>query len=178
MRAVLLLPVTASMLVVAGCGSNGRHEAAQSSSHRDLALVAQAPAVEIASPVELQQLRSYRSNTHRSVRAARPLPAKRSQAVRPELSTASLAATPATVLAVPAVYHPVPAADSHNDRELAPGKTVTVIPASSGPSTTADWPDEAARARGEATVGVHGGGTCRGGGRGPGIARAPRPDFR
>ncbi|MDQ3223879.1 MAG: hypothetical protein M3Q75_10485 [Gemmatimonadota bacterium] len=81
-----------------------------------------------------------------------------------------MAVTPPVALAPPA-----PA----NDRELLPGKTVTLIPASTGSSAGPDETEALPEGRGRPMV-VRGGGRCRGGGRGPGIgiAGAPRPDFR
>jgi hypothetical protein len=165
MRTIVLFPLTALVAVAAGCGSGGREQATGSVPQRDLTLVQQTPAVEIASPVETQQLRVQ----HRTVRHSQ-------LAVR--LAAVTL---PAPVLAIPEpVAQPVstPAA-SANDRELLPGKTITVIPASSTPSTGSDGTDELPATRGRTKV-AHGGGGCRGRGRGPGIgmAPAPRPDFR
>jgi hypothetical protein len=71
---------------------------------------------------------------------------------------------------------PVEDADAGAGRELAPGKTVTIIPASAGPATVAEepeWGPVADRSRG---VMVGGGPRCRprggvrGGVRGIGIA--------
>jgi hypothetical protein len=91
---------------------------------------------------------------------------------------------PATpVLPVDQTVHLVkatsPAAQPVGDRELPPGKTVTVIPTSSGPSVAAEPGDEFPSIR-TGTLGGHGGGRCPPRGRGPGIgiAGAPRPDFR
>ena len=165
MRTVLLLPLTALVSIAAGCGSAGNEQATRSVPRRDLTLVQQTPAVEIASPVETQQLRVQ----HRTVRHSQ-------LAVR--LAAVTL---PAPVLAVPVpVGQPVSTpATPADDRELLPGKTITVIPASSTPSTGSEGTDELPATRGR-TMAAHGGGGCRGRGRGPGIgmAPAPRPDFR
>jgi hypothetical protein len=171
MRTIFLLPLTALVVVVAGCGSEAREQAARSVPQRDLTLVPQTPAVEIASPVETHQLR-VQLRTVRPTFSSRPL--------EPKVSFASVT-VPAPVLAIPEpVAQPAStAAASANDRELLPGKTVTVIPVSNTPSTGSDGPDELPAARGRTMV-AHGGGGCRGRGRGPGIgiANAPRPDFR
>lgn len=174
MRSIVLLPLTALVAVAAGCGSEVREQAARSSPQRDLTLVAQTPAVEIASPVEMQHLRLQRRTLRHSQWGARLAPAPRSSPLEPKLGLAAVAA-PAPI---PAAPEPV-AQPASNGRELLPGKTVTVIPASNGPSTGSDRTDELPAARGR-TMGAHGGGTCRGRGRGPGIgiANAPRPDFR
>ena len=171
MRTIVLFPLTALVAVAVGCGSVGREQATGSVPQRDLTLVRQTPAVEIASPVETHQLRVQ----HRTVR-----PAFGSRSLEPKVSFASVTA-PAPALAVPEpVAQPVSTpANPANDRELLPGKTITVIPASSTPSTGSDGPDELPATRGRTKV-AHGGGGCRGRGRGPGIgmAPAPRPDFR
>jgi hypothetical protein len=165
MRTVFLLSLTALVAVVAGCGSVGREQATRSVPQRDLTLVPQTSAVDIASPVETQQLRVQHQTVRHSQLAVR-------------LAAVTL---PAPVLAVPVPgAQPVrmPATPA-NDRELLPGKTITVIPASSTPSTGSDGTDELPATRGRTKV-AHGGGGCRGRGRGPGIgmAPAPRPDFR
>jgi len=178
MRPLFLLPLTALVAVVGGCGSEVRDQAAPSVPQRDLTLVPQTAQVEIASPVETQQPQ----------RAARLARAPRSSPLEPKPELAAVAAPLAALGAgsVPVLAAPEPlaqpvtmASTSDNDRELLPGKTVTVIPASSGPSPGSDSADEPPAARGRTMV-VRGGGTCRGGGRGPGIgiAGAPRPDFR
>jgi hypothetical protein len=177
MRTVVLLPFAAVAAVLTGCGSQGRESAARSVPQRDLTLGAQTRELDIASPVELQALRTQ----YQTVRPSRTL--RRSSAQR----SSPVVAQPAPAAAVPTVVlvsHPVaePAStpsEPANDRELLPGKTVTLIPASSGPSTTPEWTDEGPPARGRTMV-VGGGGRCPGRGRGPGIgiATAPRPDFR
>lgn len=186
MRTSSLLPLTALLAVVAGCGSEARVQAGRSVPQRDLTLVTQTAEVKIASPVEMQQLRVRQAATRRSPPAARPVSATRShRALEP--SVAAVAAPLATLAAGSA---PVPAAEpaaqpaataltSDNPRELLPGTTVTIIPASTGPSPGSGTADEAPPERGGIMV-VRGGGTCRGRGRGPGIgiATAPRPDFR
>jgi hypothetical protein len=163
MRAIVLFPLTALVAVAAGCGSAGREQGTRSVPQRDLTLVQQTPAVEIASPVETQHLRVQ----HRTVRHS-------------QLTVRLAAVTlPAPVLAVPElVTQPVSTpATPANDRELLPGKTITVIPASSTPSTGSDGTDELPATRGRTKV-AHGGGGGRGRGPGIGMAPAPRPDFR
>jgi hypothetical protein len=171
MRTIFFFPLTALVAIAAGCGSEAREQAGRSVPQRDLTLVPQTPAVEIASPVETHQLR-VQQRTVRPAFSSRPL--------EPKVSFASVT-VPAPVLAIPEpVAQPAStAAASANDRELLPGKTVTVIPVGNTPSTGSDGPDELPAARGRTMV-AHGGGGCRGRGRGPGIgiANAPRPDFR
>jgi hypothetical protein len=187
MRSVFLLPLATVVAVAAGCGSQVSEQAARSAPQRDLTLAPSALAVDIASPVELKQLRIQHRTVRPSQRTARPASARRSSSVEPNLVLAAAAplaargAGSAPVLAVPEpAAQPVsPASDQRNDRELLPGKTVTLIPASSGPSTAPEWTDELPPADGGTMV-VRGGGRCRPPGRGPGIgiAAAPRPDFR
>jgi hypothetical protein len=178
MRTIVLLPLTALVAVAAGCGSGAREPAARALPQRDLTLVTQTAQVEVASPVELQQLRTHRRTVRPSQPAARPALVRRSGPLQPRVVLATLAA-PVVAAAEPVAQPASPASNSINDRELLPGKTVTVIPASSGPSIDPDRTDELPAAQGRTMV-ARGGGTCRGRGRGPGIgiAGAPRPDFR
>jgi hypothetical protein len=144
MRRLLLLPAIIVVTTLAGCASEEGEQATASLPPRDLTLQAQGPALEIASPVELQQIRTR----NQTVRTSRP--------------------TPAAVV-VPAVSLPAPMRvdqpattefEEINDGELPPGKTVTLIPASAGPSPGTD----------EANVG-----SCRPRSPRPGIGIAARP---
>lgn len=176
MRSIVLLPLAALVAVVAGCGFDAREQslpqaergAARPVPQRDLTLMTQTPEVRIASPVEMQQLRPQ----GRTSSPARRPAARESRALEPTVVRAVL---------VTAAPEPVaqPASTPANDRELLPGRTVTLIPASSGPSSSPDVTDEFPEAHGP-TLGVRGGGKCGGRGRGPGIgiATGPRPDFR
>jgi hypothetical protein len=173
MRTVYLLPL-AALAVVAGCGSEEREQTARSVPQRDLTLVTQTAEVKIASRLETQQLRIHRT-VHPSQPAARPTPAARARPVAPKVVLAAVSAPAAAEpIAQPATEASIP-----NDRELLPGKTVTLIPASSGPSVGPDGTDDIPAAEGGGMV-ARGGGTCPGRGRRPGIgiATAPRPDFR
>jgi hypothetical protein len=177
MRTILLLPLTALVAAVAGCGTETRERATGSLPTRDLTLVTQSSELKIASPVETGQLRPQLRSAHPSERVAWPRAARRTSPPEPKLRLAVFT-EPAPILA-PA--EPVERPDSAaatplDDHELPPGKTVTVIPASSGPSPGSDEAGEPP-AEGRTRV-AHGGGTCRGRGRGPGITGAPRPDFR
>jgi hypothetical protein len=170
MGKIFLLPLPVVVIAVAaGCGSEGRKQTALALPPRDLTLQAQTAEIEIASPVELQQLRPRRQTMRPSRRTTRPRPA----AIVAEPVVTLAVADSAPQSASPA---PIPA----NDRELLPGTTVTVIPASSGPSTTPEWTDEPPRTKGPGFVVVRGGGTCppRGVRRGIGVAAFPRPHFR
>jgi hypothetical protein len=180
MRTILLLPLPALMAVVAGCGFGATEQRTRSVPRRDLTLVTQTAAtgVAIVSPVETQQLRIPR----RAPRVSRPAtgraPVARISAVEPRVGLA-VGAVSAPLLAEPVAQPAAMAPTPGSDRELLPGKTITLIPASSGPSVGVDPADDFPAVRGGTLV-VRGGGTCRGRGRGPGIgiATAPRPDFR
>ena len=173
MRTTFLLPLSALVALVAGCESEGGERAAGSVPERDLTLVTHTSEVKFASSVE----------TQKPQRTARPAQAPRSRRLAPTVKLAAvaepLAALGAPVVAAEPVAQPAStAATPDNDRELPPGKTITLIPASSGPSTS---PDEAEEFPPEGrTIVARGGDTCRGRGRGPGIgiAAAPRPGFR
>ena len=127
---------------------------------RDLTLQqTPAPEVEIASPVELARVPTERPATQRGRRAHRPAAARHPEASAPEVAPATLTPTPAsahptaTALATSAPE----AADPH---ALAPGQSVTIIPASSGPTTLTDWTDQrpSGRERGvDVGAGGHGG---------------------
>lgn len=171
MRPIFLLPLSALVAVIAGCGSEPTERAARSVPQRDLTLVTQTSEVRFASPVEVQQFRTHRRTSRPSQWAARLAPAPRPSPLAPKVRLASVVASAPEPVAQPAASTPA------SDRELLPGKTVTVIPASSGPSIGTDRTDEIPAVEGRTMV-ARGGGTCRGRGRGPDIARAPRPDFR
>jgi hypothetical protein len=169
MRNISLLPLAALLAVAAGCGTEVKEQTSSSVPRRDLTLVTQSAQVEVASPLETQMLRTSRRGVHSSRMAARLAPVAAAAPV--------LAAPQPVVQPVPAA----PAATPTSNRELPPGKTVTLIPVSSGPSNGTDKGADAFPAERGHTVRAHGGGgTCRGGGRGPdiGMAPAPRPDFR
>jgi hypothetical protein len=174
MRSLLLVPFAALAAVVIGCRTQETGQAALSKPPRDLALPAQGPEVAIASPVELGQVRPHQ--TARPVhRTPRPAPAPRQRLAASNSAPAAVPVVQATYLVEP-LNTP---ADPMNDRELPPGKTVTLIPASSGPSTAIEPSDEIPAVR-SGSYGGRAGGRCGPRGRRPGIgiAAAPRPDFR
>ena len=187
MRAASILPLAFTAAVLAGCAAEtpqtsdeetaARGVEATALPDRDLTLqVPAAPAVEVASAIEL-----FRPAEPRPARRARISP-KRAPAPAPdpapEAAPAAQAAAPVPALAVAEVLaEPAPVEDlvQGSGRELAPGKTVTIIPASSGPSSTPEDPSWGAAEAGRGTIIVGGGGrggTCRprGGVRGIGIA--------
>jgi hypothetical protein len=184
MRAASILPLAFIAAVLAGCAAESPQTANQESAslgvegtalaNRDLTLqTAATPAVEVASAVEL----SRAAPEPKPVRRARVSP-KPAPAPVPEAAPAAPAAVPDSTVAVAEVLaEPAPVEDVAlgAGRELAPGKTVTIIPASSQPSFA---PDDSSWAYPEAGWGTSirggggGGGKCRprGGVRGIGIA--------
>ena len=160
MRAAFLLPL--AVIAAAGCGSANRRQTA-SVSERDLTLSTSATEAEVASPIELQrpvpqETRQVVRRPHRRA-AATFQPTIVPAVVRETIARAPGATTPA---AEPVAVLSGPA-DPH---ELLPGKTVTIIPASSGPTPTTDNPRDPAEARGGmgGTIGIGGGCHGRGGG--------------
>lgn len=165
MRIVMLLPLALAAVAAGGCrtASEGTEQAALGVPQRDLTLQqTPAPGVEIASPVELARTPTERATTQRPRRVHRPAPVRPPEATTPEVAPATLTPTPAPVqLVATALAASAPQeADPH---ALAPGESVTIIPASSGPTTPADWTDQRpeGRERGvEVGAGGHGG-RCR-----------------
>jgi hypothetical protein len=165
MRFVTLLPLALAVVAAGGCrtASEGTEQAALGVPRRDLTLQqAPAPEVEIASPVELARVPAVRPTTHHPRRALRSAPARHPEASAPDVAPATLTPTPApaqpagTALAARAPEE----ADPH---ALAPGQSVTIIPASSGPTAPAGWTDQlpSGRERGVQMGGGGHGGRCR-----------------
>jgi hypothetical protein len=182
MRAAFLLPLAFTTALLAGCGSAVPRPPEQATAtrrgalpDRDLTLRAATPAaVVVASPVELARPVTAPRRT------SRPAVARKSAGVptpeRPP-AAAPVAAEPVAAEPVAAAAAPVEPAPEERSagagRELAPGRTVTLVPASSGPTVEADEDDSwlpSERPRG--VLGGSGGGTCRprGGMRGIGVA--------
>ena len=170
MRALSLIPL-AFVVAVAGCGSEPEQTGRASGvPHRDLTLQeAPAPDLAVASAVELPQPHPERPRVQRPQRSPH-------SALAPSRNHAAPDAAPATAaVAVPAVAPaPAPAAapplvdEAADPHALAPGRTITIIPASSGPSMGSDrgeneMPSRAGRAI--IMAGGHGD-TCRGHGAG------------
>ena len=185
MRRVSLLPFALAATVAAGgCGpaSDGAEQTASRPPRRDLTLSqAEAPEVEVASPVELARAPVQRRAAPRPERARRPARVPRPVAAEPE--SASAASVPTTVpVPAPAQAEPVHLAartdsEAPDPHALAPGQTVTAIPVSNGPSSAGpmDAPTGTDQLRGD-DDGIHGGvrgGGCkpRGTGRRPGGTR-------
>jgi hypothetical protein len=183
MRTASLLPLGCVAVLIAACGSEvpgvpEREETAARAAEprpRDLTLqVSQLPPAEVASPVELA--RPYASPA--TTRTPRPRPRPKPQpAAEPENAPAvvptALPVAPAAPILTEALGDPAPVDDAGSGgRELAPGKTVTVIPVSSGPTLEADEDDSWLPSEQPRGIIVGGGDRCRrrGGVRGIGIA--------
>ena len=159
MRAAFFLSL--AVVALAGCGSAKPRQTA-SVSERDLTLSTSATEAEVASPIELQ--RPVPQGTKQVVRRPHRRAATSFQptlvraVLRETIARAPVSTTPAAE-PVAVVSEP---ADPH---ELLPGKTVTIIPASSGPTPTTDNPRDPAEARDGmgGTIGIGGGCHGRGG---------------
>jgi hypothetical protein len=185
MRAAIL-PLAFTAAVLAGCASESPQTANQETAsrsvegaalpERDLTLqTPAAPAVEFASPVELSRAAPEPRPARRTRVSPKPAPAPAPDPV-PEAAPAAQAAVPDSTVAVAEVLaEPAPVEDVGVGRELAPGKTVTIIPASSGPTFTPEEPSWGPAEPGRGPIigdGEGRGGRCRprGGVRGIGIA--------
>lgn len=170
MRSLFLVPLAAAALGAAGCGSPPPAVEAGQVPRRDLTLQPDdAPRVEVASPVELARAlpAEHRTGTRaRKVRRAARTTAPASPASAPaaaDVPSLTPAAVAAAAPASPASYEPP------DPQALAPGQTVTVLPASTGasgaPASTDDPLPDAQRgdSRGVTIRRGHGG-SC--GGRG------------
>jgi hypothetical protein len=169
-----ILSLAFTVAVLAGCATESP-KASNQETGRDLTLqTPTTPAVEVASAVELSRAAPEPRPARRARISPKPAPAPAADPV-PEASPAAQAAVPVPTMAVAEVLaEPAPAEDVAG-RELAPGRTVTVIPASSGPSSAPEDPSWAPAEAGRGTIigGVGGrGDKCRprGGVRGIGIA--------
>lgn len=187
MRTPLIAPLALSAAVLAGCVGESPERANQETGSRavetggvpdrDLRLTPATQTVTIASPVELSRPIAGPEPTRRPKSSPKPAPASApAPNPVPDASPAveAVVASPAVMAEVQPEPAPVDDASVGVGRELAPGKTVTVIPASSGPSSAPEDPSwtSPGRARSIYIGGGGGGGTCRprGGGRGIGIA--------
>jgi hypothetical protein len=187
MRAATILSIGFIATVLTGCAAESPRAADQETAsrgdertalaNRDLTLQNPAtPEVEVASPVELARAAPEPKPTRRHARispkpAAAPVPEPVAEA-----APAAVPDTAVTVTKAPAGPAPVEDVAVGTGRELAPGKTVTVIPASTGgPSPVTEEPSWAPAEGGRGTIiegGGGRGGRCkpRGGVRGIGIA--------
>jgi hypothetical protein len=165
MRALSLVPL-AFVVVVAGCGSEPEQSGRASGvPHRDLTLQeAPAPDVAVASGVELPQPRPERPRILRPQRSPQSALGPSQKHTPPEAAPASEAVAVPAVAPAPAPAAAPPIVDEAADpHALAPGRTVTIIPASSGPSMGSDrGMDEMPSRAGRAIMMAGGhGDTCR-----------------
>ena len=142
MRYALSLTAALSIGLMAGCGGtpapSGEESATRASLRRDLTLrTAASVALEVASPVELGRPEPPKQHVARRRSTPKPAPAQSTAPPRPEATPTSEPVAVPEPVAVAALEAPatVEVAPQRNDRELAPGETVTVIPVSSGPSS-------------------------------------------
>jgi hypothetical protein len=179
MRPAFLIPLAFAAAVIAGCRGEAsktveREEAAARTTtppERDLTLsVPRIAEAEVASAIELALPKPVPAPTriHRPRPKPAPAPAPTAEPDPVAAAEPLSALTESEALAEPA---PLGAAGS-GGRELAPGKTVTIIPVSTGPSVEADEGDSWLPSGPSRGILVGGGGTCRrrGGGGGIGIA--------
>jgi hypothetical protein len=166
MRTVLLLPLAVAAAMAAGAcrtDSERAEQTAFSVPARDLTLrQPEAPATEVASPVELGRSIPPPPASHRAPRARRPRPAPLAEPAR--IAPAPAAEARLRLVSVASTE----ASEAPDPHALAPGQTVTVIPVSSGssgaPSSAPEWTDARPGEAGRGTE-IHGG--RHGGGCGP-----------
>jgi len=135
MRTGFLFPLVAVVMAgAAGCSRQASEESA-ALPQRDLTRVDPASNIQFASRVELQKpvTSSHSVQPRATTRAIRAV--RRSPVDFQPLAAVMVTPTPAT--AAQPEPSPTPA-EPLSDRELLPGKTITLIPASSGPSTAVD----------------------------------------
>jgi len=175
MRTIFLVSIAVGMASLTGCGSERQVSARPSVPKRDLTLGLAAPEVEVASPVELnrpepQQARISIRRTRRHATTFQPtiVPAVLKSTVSP---AAPVVAAPQPAASQPATPVALPT-DSH---ELPPGKTITIIPASTSSSGGSDPAAEPSTGRGQmgGMIGGGHGGRCGGRGRGIGGGGVP-----
>ncbi|HEX6107499.1 MAG TPA: hypothetical protein VFZ26_18060 [Gemmatimonadales bacterium] len=183
MRQALRWTAALALGLAAGCGTGAapagdESAASRASLERDLTLGSAPPAqLEVASPVELGRPEpAKRAPGRRSV--PKPAPAEAEPPREPEAAPvpeAVAAPAPVSVAAID-MAAPVQPVRSGSDRELAPGETITVIPAASGPSTSIDdigLPADAGRGMWKGGAGQCPHPPGGGGGRPVGISRLP-----
>jgi len=180
MRAAPLVALASVAALIAACGSDvpavpGQETAVRTEEpqQRDLTLqVPELPATEVASPVELARPNPAPAPARPALPRVKPKPVPRPAAepARSQVPAVIPINPPAKAEAV-ADPTPIDAAGS-GGRELAPGKTVMVIPVSGGPSIEADPDDSWLPSERPRGIIMGGGDRCgrRGGGRGIGIA--------
>jgi hypothetical protein len=182
MRILLLASLTVAAVGAAACRSPSRDPEATAFQvpQRDLTLQqADAPQVDVASPVELDRAVPVERHTRmRPQKAGQPAPgtapSSLAEPANADVPVSTPAPAAAAVPASPASYEPP------DPYALAPGQTVTVLPASNGSTpapSTDNGPPDARRgpSRGVTIRGGGDGGSC--GGRG-GHPHGGGPGFR
>src|SRR5690242_7969360 len=170
MRNVFLFSLPLIIIAAAGCGSPPKEPTTGSDLERDLALVSKTPETAVASALELGEVRVQPGKPGNNVslhRVVRSRPAHRATTNAAVAVRAAPIARPVVVdVAVPRPAAQPAAAAPADSHELLPGKTVTVIPVSSGPSTAGDGsrPDDIPLMAGTGGSGMGGGGSGMGGG--------------
>ncbi len=179
MRTAFLIPLAFTAAVVAGCRgevskTSEREETVSRTTtppERDLTLsVPRVAETEVASAVELALPKPVPAPTRAHRPRPKPAPSPTPPAEPEQVAAAEPVSAPTESQAL---AEPAPLEDPASDgRELAPGKTVTIIPVSTGPSVEADEGDSWTSSEPSRGVLVGGGRTCRrrGGGGGIGIA--------
>jgi hypothetical protein len=179
MRTAFLIPLAFTAFVTAGCGgealkTSDREQTASRTTappERDLTLsVPRIGETEVASAIELALPKPVPAPTRSHRPRPKPAPAPAPTAEPEHLSAAEPVSAPSVS---EALAEPAPLDDAGwGGRELAPGRTVTMIPVSTGPSVKADEGDSWLPSEPSRGILVGGGGTCRrrGGGGGIGIA--------
>ncbi len=166
MRILMLLPLALAAVAAGACrtASEGTEQAALSVPQRDLTLQqTPAPGVEVASAVELAGARTHRPAARHTRRAHRPIAVPQPDTSAPEAAPAALAPAAAAAQPTPAALA-ADAPEAADPHALAPGQSVTIIPASTGSATPGDWTDQrpSGRERGVEMGGGGGhGGRCK-----------------
>jgi hypothetical protein len=152
---------------LSGCGGGDRRveSAGVQAPSRDLTQPSEPAAVTVASPVELGRVQPSSSRVHPNRQSHKPTRVRKTPPVPPAAPTPepAITAIPAVMKPISSPVAPAPEPQPGMGHELAPGETVTVIPASSGPSTDAgDGVEGHERpAGGGVFIGGGHGGTCR-----------------
>jgi hypothetical protein len=171
MRALSLIPFAVAV-AVAGCGSESAEGGRASGvPQRDLTLQqAPAPDMAVASALEAPRPRPERPMIHRPRRSPDQALAPARDPGSPEAAPNAEPVAVPTVAPAPAQAAAPPIVDEAVDpHALAPGKAVTIVPVSSGPSTGSGHAADEMPSRAGRAIIMMGGGhgdTCRGHGAG------------
>jgi len=139
MRNIPVFSLALTIVAVAGCGSQPKEQPIRSDLERDLTLASRVFDTTVTSPLELGEARTQVGNTfhgvvqHRSVPRYRPA-RRATRKVAEPVRSAPIARPVIADVAAPNPGAQAPIAVPADSHELLPGKTVTIIPASSGPS--------------------------------------------